>query len=212
VSLVETFESYHLHPALLDLCYQSLIDLLRLEISAGQGFALLPVKMGLLVTQTKALPVKFRAVMRARVGRSVRADFELFDVDDKLVASVTGCRFRAAPLQQQQKKGVAAWDNKLWLEPHPAACLNAAVPSLEKLLDNLLSHKEHDPLREIWFKETLPLLEGLTLAFVYEAFKTINAADPESLKRLLKTGRPEVSWLAGILKEEGLLHQQDNEW
>lgn len=212
VSLVETFESYHLHPALLDLCYQSLIDLLRLEISAGQGFALLPVKMGLLVTQTKALPVKFRAVMRARVGRSVRADFELFDVEDKLVASVTGCRFRAAPLQQQEKRGVATWNTQLWLEPHPAACLDAAVPSVERLLGSLLLYAEHDPDRERWFKETLPLLEGLTLAFVYEAFKTINAADPEKLQRLLQAGRPEVDWLASILKEEGLLRQQDAEW
>lgn len=212
LGLLDSFEHYHSHPALLDLCYQSLVDILQAEVAEGRGVALLPVKIGKLISHSKVLPVKFRTVMRARVGRSVRADFELYDADGQLVTSMIGCRFRAAPLQQIEKTGVMTWDTRLWLEPHPVSGLEAAVPSVEMLFDSLATKTNRDPRREAWFKETLPLLEGLTLAFIYEAFKEISLTAPEAFQRILNEGRAHIDWLSGLLIQEGLLLKQNDEW
>lgn len=40
----EAESKYLLHPALLDVCFQSLVDFFRADIEAGQGVALLPVR------------------------------------------------------------------------------------------------------------------------------------------------------------------------
>ncbi|GIK11224.1 MAG: hypothetical protein BroJett001_32900 [Chloroflexota bacterium] len=90
--------SYLLHPAMLDVCYQSLVDFFQTDIEAGEGVALLPVKVGRLDFLRHAEITGFRSRLLRRSARSVLADFELLDAEGGLVASVMDCRFRAVPL------------------------------------------------------------------------------------------------------------------
>src|SRR5690606_7484567 len=53
-------DDYLLHPALLDVCYQSLVDFFSTDIEAGQGVALLPVKTGRLEYHRAGKPSRFR--------------------------------------------------------------------------------------------------------------------------------------------------------
>ena len=62
--------------------------------------------------------------------------------------------------------------------------------------------------RSLWFKETLPLLEALTLSFGYEACRSLS--DQERLHQLVDT--PLGRWLAQLLEEEGLLQQGQSGW
>lgn len=206
---------YLLHPALLDTCYQSLVDFFHAEIEAGQGVALLPVKAGELTLYCAASPVpvtRFRAALRRRSARSVLADFELLGADDTLVARVTGCRFRAAPLGHKDDGKVSSWQIQPWLRPHLADTLRTELPRANVLA----AHVEGAlaPLktqREAWFKESMPLFEALVLSFAHEAFVTL-AQREHGLAQLVSDKNPYARWLASLLREEALLLDQGGAW
>jgi len=64
--------------------------------------------------------------------------------------------------------------------------------------------------RQTWFKETLPLLEALTLSFAYEACRQLAHQRPQDWQVLLNT--PYGRWLTDLLSHEGLLRQDAGEW
>ena len=208
---------YLLHPAVLDICYQSLVDFFREDIEAGRGVALLPVKLGKLVCRGNADPAAatiaitgFRARMRRRSARSVLADFELFDNNDQVVAQVAGCRFRAAPLQKQSLSHVELWRIVPRLQPHPADGLVTDLPPPGELAKRIYAwFNEHEPTlgRQAWFKQTLPLFEALTLSFAFEAFRTLFQQRPEWMQESLadRCAAPYLRWLANCLRQEQLL-------
>ncbi len=198
---------YLLHPAVLDVCYQSLVDFFQPEIEGGQGIALLPVKAGRLELLQQADVVGFRLRVNRFGARSVLADFELFDAEGELVAVVSACRFRAAPLQQQAHNKVASWQVSPWLEPHAADTQQIQLPSQQALLEMLrATSAEDDARRERWFKETLPLFEALTLSFIYEAFETlVQRRGSGVLQDFTQSRSPYKRWLCGVMEKEGRL-------
>ncbi|MCX8146186.1 MAG: SDR family NAD(P)-dependent oxidoreductase [Azovibrio sp.] len=206
-------EDYLVHPALLDVCYQSLVDFFRADIEAGQGVALLPVKTGRFEYLRAGRPSRFRARLTRRSARSVLADFELFDADDHLLASVSGCRFRAAPLAHKAQEKVSHWRIDAWLRPHPAEGLVTELPTPQVLLEHLrLATAEQQEPRIRWFKEALPLFEALVVSFAFEAFRAIAEADNEALQRLISPSDPYARWLSRLLQQEGLLSVHDGRW
>ena len=205
-------DAYLLHPALLDACYQSLVDFFHAEIEAGEGVALLPVKAGELALHRRGAVTHFRAMLRRRSARSVLADFELFDANDQLVASAYGCRFRAAPLTHRDDGKVSRWRVKPWLCPHPVDALRAELPTAKTLVGQIeRSLSALVPQRQAWFKEALPLFEALVLSFAYEAFHAL-AQREGGLEKLLGSASPYVRWLASLLREEALLTSENGEW
>ncbi|HQW21495.1 MAG TPA: type I polyketide synthase, partial [Rhodocyclaceae bacterium] len=92
-----------LHPAILDVCFQSLLNFFRSEIEAGAGLPLLPVKVGRLRLLHAAPITGFRTRILRRSLRSVLAEFKLLAVNGETVAILTGCRFRAASLRQDKQ-------------------------------------------------------------------------------------------------------------
>jgi len=64
--------------------------------------------------------------------------------------------------------------------------------------------------RQTWFKETLPLLEALTLSFAYEACRQLVHHRPQDWQALLNT--PYGRWLSDLLSREGLLRPDAGEW
>ena len=206
-------DDYLLHPALLDVCYQSLVDFFSTDIEAGQGVALLPVKTGRLEYHRAGKPSRFRARLTRRSARSVLADFELFDAEDTLLASVSGCRFRAAPLAHKAQEKVSRWRISPWLRPHPAEGLVTQLPAPQALVEALrLAMAEQAEPRGRWFKEALPLLEALVVSFTFEAFRAIAEKDGEALQRLMTSSDPYARWLGSLLQQEGLLALQEGRW
>lgn len=206
-------EGYLIHPALLDVCYQSLVDFFRSDIETGQGVALLPVKTGRLERHHSGAISRFRARLSRRGARSVLADFELFDAEDKLVVSVLGCRFRAAPLMHKEQEKIARWRIIPWLEPHPAEGLVTELPSTPKLAEAIrLAMDGQEKQRRAWFKEALPLFEALVVSFAFEACRKIADGSEDALNRLATSTDPYTRWLTGLLRQERLLLEQDGRW
>lgn len=202
-------EDYLLHPAVLDLCYQSLVDFFRHDIEAGQGVALLPVKTGRLDLLRSGAVSRFRAHLERRSARSVLAVFELFDAQGQLLARAAGCRFRAAPLMHKAQEHIAHWQIVPWLSPHPVDGLRTELPATQQLLDTLRSDPDAPAQqRHLWFKEALPLFEALVVAFAYEAFQQIEEEEG-GLDRLVAATDPYARWLADLLREEQLLVEQE---
>jgi acyl transferase domain-containing protein/NADP-dependent 3-hydroxy acid dehydrogenase YdfG/acyl carrier protein len=215
---------YLLHPAVLDICYQSLVDFFQEDIDAGRGVALLPIKLGKLVCRGNVDPAAvkitiagFRAWMRRRSARSVLADFELLDSAGNIVALASGCRFRAAPLQKQSLSHVDLWHIVPRLQPHPVDGLVTDLPPPGELAKRIYAwFNEHEPTlgRESWFKQTLPLFEALTLSFAFEAFRTLFQQRPEWLQQNLadRFSAPYLRWLANCLRQEQLLVEYAGLW
>lgn len=208
-----TGADYLIHPALLDVCYQSLVDFFRTDIDAGLGVALLPVKTGRLEYYRSGGLSRFRARITRRSARSVLADFELFDAEDTLLASVSDCRFRAAPLGQRAQETVSRWRVEPWLRPHPVDGRITELPATRVLVKTLRSAMaEQAEPRGRWFKEALPLFEALVASFAFEAFWTIARNDDDALQALLAASDPYTRWQSSLLQREGLLFEQAGRW
>lgn len=208
---------YLLHPALLDVCYQSLVDFFQDEIEAGQGVLLLPVRVERLSLLSNAPITQFRARLLRRAARSVLADFELLDAEGNLVALASGCRFRAAHLQHRNRPQVGCWQITPWLQPHPAEGLTTEIVPTTELAKRLyawFADNEASLKRQVWFMETLPLFEALTLSFIFEAFRTLFKQRPEWMQAALadRTASPYLHWLANCLQQENLLVEQEGVW
>lgn len=198
-------EGYCIHPALLDVCYQSLIDFYHDAIKAGKGSALLPIRTSKMEVYSGGKIASFRARLNRQSARSVLVDFEIFDAQGDLVASLFGCRFRAAPLSHKKSEKVARWQTTPWLTPHPAECGSIEFPSLQHLFENAhTALEEIKPKRQQWFQEAFPLLEALVLSFVFEAFQKIELSD------IIASKDPYVKWLIALLKREGILVEQEH--
>lgn len=198
---------YLFHPAHLDLCYQSLIAFFREAIEAGQGVALLPVKMGRIDLYRKGHPHSFRARLVRRSARSVQAEFEWFDAEEQLLARLSGCRFRAAPLVAKEEEKISRWHMIPWLNPHPADVLASEWPSVEEII--ALLEEPLAPERQAWFKEALPLMEALVVSFAFKAARQLALSKEGGLERLVHSEDPYARWLTSLLREEGLLVEQD---
>lgn len=195
---------YLLHPALLDVCFQTLVDFFAQRIEAGQGIALLPVKMGYIEICANGKVTRLRAQLLRNSHRSVLADFELLDADEQLVAVIRGCRFRAAHLKRHVQEKIAQWSITPCLRPHPLDAVQAPLlPSaalLQHAKDALAAHAAQ---RQGWFKQTLPLIEALVLSFGYEACEQLRRLRGQDWAQLFET--PYGRWLAGLMRREALL-------
>lgn len=204
-------DGYLVHPALLDVAYQSLVDRFQADIEAGQGVALLPVKVTRFDLLQPGAAQRFRARLRRRSARSVLLDFELLDGDCALLARMTGCRFRAAPPLRKTAPPVAHWEFVPWLMPHPQQGLTTSLPAPGawiEVLDATLALVAAD--RQRWFHEALPMFEAMALSFAFEAYHA--CAEQGRLAELLSSQDPYTRWLNHLLRQEGLLVEVDGSW
>ena len=208
---------YLLHPALLDVCFQTLVDFFQADVEAGRGVAMLPVRVGRLDVYGSAPITGLRARVIRRGARSVAADFELHDAQGQLVARLAGCRFRAAHVAQREASAVSRWHIQPLLQPHPAdqACSELPAPSeLAQRLRPGFAGIDAEPQRAAWFTQTLPLFEALTLSFAHAAFNTLFAQRPDWLQQQLSdpAASPYLRWLAARLSAENLLLETEGVW
>ena len=203
---------YLLHPAILDLCFQSLIDFFGEAIDAGQGIALLPVKVGKLNFCGNGKVAFLRARLCRHGTRSVLADFELLDNQNNLIASAAACRFRAAHLKHHVQQKISNWRIAPWLTPHPFDGMRMTMPPLSDFIEQAraqLDRVKHD--RHTLFKEILPLTEALTLSFAWQAVRQIQQYRPLDWQQIFDGSHAtaHARWLANLLITEGLLNKDD---
>jgi acyl transferase domain-containing protein/acyl carrier protein/short-subunit dehydrogenase len=204
-------DDYLLHPALLDICFQSLIDFFGEEIEVLHGAVLLPVKIGRLDLCGMKKAARLRACLCRRSSHSALADFELLDDEGGLVARITGCRFRFTYLKRHDQNKISNWRVLPWLRPHPMDGLATELPASSDLAVQAQTRlADIDAERETWFKETLPLIEALTLSFAYEACQQLARQHPEDWLVSLET--PYGRWVADLLGGESLLQKEAGNW
>lgn len=206
---------YLIHPALLDICFQSLADFFKDEIEAGQGLPLLPVRVGRLSYHASTPVAGFRAILKRRSARSVLADFELLDAAGQIVAVLSGCRFRAASVQRRSQSKPMLWKMRPHLKPLESEQRQCRLPASQKFNQQLhawFAEAEGALQRDAHFKGELPLFEALTVSFALDAFRELFARNEEWLQHALdqpqivdSSIRPFFLWLKRVLGQEGLL-------
>ncbi len=212
-------ESHILHPALLDVCFQSLLDFFHAEILAGEGVTLLPVRVGRLRFYGGRVSV-IRARLVKQSPRSVLAEFQLFDAQGETVAQLDGCRFRAAALGQKNAAQPALWRQMFRLHPHAQDVQPLLIDinrDLVRQTQKTLSSLEPLLRRREYFQGVVPLLDALVGAFAFEAFRELAetgnlqaALDDDAM--LAEGTRPLFAWLTRLLLEEGLLIRDAGIW
>ncbi|WP_226498381.1 type I polyketide synthase [Ferribacterium limneticum] len=215
-------EAWLLHPAIVDVCFQSLLDFFRSEIEAGVGLPLLPVKIGRLRLLRQAPIARFRTRILRRSLRSVLAEFELLTVDGETVAILTGCRFRAASLRQERQTDPACWEIVPVIQPGTQASSRSDLPAVRVLAQQIKEwfiNEEGELKRIAYFDEAQPLFDALVCAFAYDAMQAMLVAQPETAQGWLDDGatanddyRHLLHWVRDLLVEQAWLARGANGW
>ena len=217
-------DQWLLHPAMLDVCFQSLLNFFRKEIEAGAGLPLLPVKVGRLCLLHNAPVAGFRARILRRGLRSVLAEFELFAVDRKKVAILTNCRFRAAALRQGKHVEPACWEMVPVARPGTLASAATVLPGVHALAQQIKDwfvDQENRLNRQAYYNEAQPLLDALVTAFAYEAMQAVLATHPADVQGWLEEGPAALAndeqrllraWVRDLLVEQNYLVRGDAGW
>lgn len=221
ISIQSDLDRHILHPALLDVCFQSLLDIFHADIEAGKGATLLPVRVGRLRFYG-GQGTWFRARLIKQSPRSVLAEFQVLDSNGDTVAQLSGCRFRAAMLSHLSDTLPALWQHGYRLQPHPQdtqpPCIDAPRDLARQAL-KMLSNMEPRLHRRDYFHGTVPLFDALVSAFAFEAFEALMTTHADWLQAALRDAsnveesvRPMFVWLTRLLAEEGLLSEADAGW
>lgn len=217
--LAKQADQYLLPPAVLDQCFQSLVDFYEANIQAGEGVAYLPVKVDKLSLFAQAPVRHMSGRLRKQSRRSVLADFELFDAAGQLVAKATGCRFRAAPSLIKPAAEIGIWQERLQLAPRPNQSTAPNYPAIGELVEAITDYLESQSgalNRHVWHAEHRPLIDALVLAYLSEAFKSLFEQLPDCVDELItslnQAGHPLMRWAICSLQQEGLLVEAQGRW
>jgi acyl transferase domain-containing protein/NADPH:quinone reductase-like Zn-dependent oxidoreductase/acyl carrier protein/NADP-dependent 3-hydroxy acid dehydrogenase YdfG len=214
--------SWLLHPAIVDVCFQSLLDFFRTEIEAGVGLPLLPVKIGRLRLLHSAPVVGFRTRILRRSLRSVLAEFELLTADGKKVADLDGCRFRAASLRSEKPAEPACWQIGAVVQPGTLAGASTSLPAVHALAQQIKDwfvDQEHQLKREAYFGEAQPLLDALVSAFACEAMQVLLVEQGDLAQQWLdetatlnEAHQQTLGWVRDLLVEQSCLARGPQGW
>lgn len=213
---------WSLHPGIVDVCFQSLLDFFQEEIDAGTALPLLPVKIGRLRLLRSAPVTSFRTRILRRGLRSVLADFELLTVDGEKVAVLSDCRFRAASLRRDKMLDPACWQIVPIVQPGMLASANTLLPSvgeLSKEIKNWLIDQENKLQRAAYFGEAQPLFDALVMAFALESMRTLMTECEADAQSWLTCGDIDnserqqlLTWVRDLLIEQSYLLNGENGW
>ena len=217
--LAKQADQYLLPPAVLDQCFQSLVDFYEANIQAGEGVAYLPVKVDKLSLFAQAPVRHMSGRLRKQSRRSVLADFELFDAAGLLVAKATGCRFRAAPSLIKPAAEIGIWQEQLQLAPRPNQSIAPNYPAVGELVEAITGYLKSQSgalNRHVWHTEHRPLKDALVLAYLSEAFQLLFKQPPDCIDELItslnQVGHPLMRWAICSLQQESLLVEAQGRW
>ncbi len=215
-------EPWLLHPAIVDVCFQSLLDFFRSEIEAGVGLPLLPVKVGRLRLLRNVPVAGFRTRILRQSLRSVLAEFELLAATGEKVAVLEGCRFRAASLRQDRQTEPACWEIRPVVQPGTLDGTLTSLPTVHALAQQIKDwfvDQEHELRREAYFGEAQPLFDALVSAFACEAMQALLAGQADQAQAWLdetatlnEAHQQALLWVRDLLVEQSCLVRGQQGW
>lgn len=211
---------YLIHPALLDGCFQLLVNLIG-RGHLADGHAYIPVRMGRISVYRAGIAAARAEVKVIRRGpRSLAADCLLFAADRSLVARVGEARFRRillgrAPIDRLRRLAWTALPR-----PGRIAGQTSSLPGkVARLMTAMHSEVALPAHLAIYRDEVEPLLEVLCSAYMVEAVKRLAGdsirVDPV---RLAESGRiaadriPLLAEVLALLAEDGILVPDCHTW
>ncbi|MGR8933295.1 MAG: SDR family NAD(P)-dependent oxidoreductase [Gammaproteobacteria bacterium] len=211
------WERYLLHPALLDSCFQLLVDVFGDAIVQQRMEALIPVKIGklrLYKIQAKVAWCRVKIVKQS--PRSVVAGFDLFDSDGHVVATLEACRFKRAVLVHGDAHEPATYVFHGKLLPHADASAAAPLPDSARLVEHIAMHLETThAARQKHFQEVLPLIDVLCAAYCLEALQSLSGGrttivldDLYTSAGIAEAQSGMLHYILSVLHEEALLIQE----
>ena len=222
VDLGLTEGAWLLHPVIVDVCFQSLLDFFCSEIEAGVGLPLLPVKIGRLRLLRSSPIARFRTRILQRSLRSVLAEFDLLTVDGEKVAILEGCRFRAAMLRHDKEVEPPCWEIRPVVLPGTLAGMVTSLPAVHTLAQQIKDwfvDQEHQLKRKAYFAEAQPLLDALVSAFAYEAMQALLAEQAgfaqgwlDETATLNDAHQQVLLWVRDLLVEQSCLAKGPHGW
>ncbi len=210
-------QTHVLHPAVVDLAFQSLVGCFRENISLAQGTAMLPIKAGRVRLHSHHTPVNFTGEVRYATARTAVADFTFQDAAGCPIATFEGCRFRAVTLNRAESSKPAIWTSVLRPRPRLCATHRPLQVASESLLAVARASLADDPVttaKSRGWQSAQPLLEAFVLTLSQEAFPTVFTFDaqrgdvdgvppyPPDCMEVPET--PLVRWLVQKLIDEGI--------
>ena len=203
-------DGYLLPPQALDACFHALAALYANEESTDEA-AYLPVGIDRLevladaeVDDRKITRLAARIVHKSR--RSLAADFALCDGKGNVLVRATACRFRAAPSLRSGEQEPSFWTVEPVLCPLPGTEDCSFIPDPETLKADIEAHvwEKEVPKRTLWYKNTLPLLDAMTMSMDLEAFAdVVREVGEDGFALVLKN--PCARYWARVLQEEGFM-------
>ncbi len=204
-------DGYLLPPQTLDACFHALAALYANTESADET-AYLPVGLDRLEVLTDVGDVKrkithFAARIVHKSRRSLAADFALCDGEGNVLVQATSCRFRAAPSLRSGEQEPSFWTVEPVLCPLPGTEDCRSVPDPETLKADIEASvwEKTDPKRALWYKNTLPLLDAMTMSMALEAFADVVREVGEDGFALVLKQNPCARYWARVLQEEGFM-------
>ncbi len=215
-------DRYLLHPGILDACFQSLIDIFARQDQEDHK-ALIPIQVGRLRSFAAADRVRYcRTRVERRSPRSVVASFLLLDESGNPVVSLEQCRFRELQFVHEGRMAARQWRATAQLMPLPGDVSAIDYPPFEELAGQLhqrLLDSEDRLQRADYYGQVQPLFDALVAAFCHEALQTLlDSGEYQGLDDLISVlGNDEdaglqLDWLLRVLREDGLLQEQDGVW
>lgn len=168
----------HLHPAILDCTFQLVIQLLREEVAANQGFAYIPVKLGNVAFRSGlGRPALAQATLLRRSTHSLLAAFTVYDEAGRAIAQVQNVRMRSVRLGKVLGEQLDYPVCQGVPVPHPAARQPADLPLNRATVGSALadvsrgaalkgSHRQYS-------EEVDPLLDSLCARFTLQALREL---------------------------------------
>ncbi len=199
-SISADIDGYYLHPALLDCAFQLVFQLLKDTVSAHEGVAFVPIKMGkIYLRANKAVPVLAQATLLHCSPHSLSTEFALYDRDGQAIAVIRDVRFRAVRLHRQHTRQLSYLDYHLT----PAPLAGAAAFKLDPaLVRSSLAEAVVKRTDERYVTEVEPLLDSLSQQFICETLAELaddNGFLPSSLLQVHSEAHPDAANLLRAL-------------
>jgi acyl transferase domain-containing protein/aryl carrier-like protein len=183
---------YVAHPSLSDSAFQVILSLLGR--SEARPYSIIPVFVER-IRSYAALPSHFFCSARIvrESERSAVADFDLFDLDGKLLISFRGTRCQKVDFTRGSASSlIAEWwrPDPAWANLFPVRVALPAPAAIASALGTPVDAAIESFERAGYYQEIQARLDGLAGAYVARALRELGAADgPFTLARLAKRGR-----------------------
>lgn len=212
-----------LHPALLDSCFQLLVDIYSEEIAQGQSEAMIPVSLGKLHFHGSGAVAWCKVEVTQQNPRSIVANFLVLDSAGQILAILKAIRFRRVKLTQTTDFEPSTFMFQTKLMPHMNPASPSPTPSyleIPSLIGSSLPLQKESLKGKVHFQEVLPLFDVLVSAYCLEALQALGTThSPWVLNEFVVSAgvvaeqMDLLSYMLSVLQKDSILRRiDDHQW